>query len=133
MGLAGGVEAAPMTNDTYRISARGNGYTDATTIQDYVYLKAAETTLGAGQTHFTIVNGTDRTDNAVGQTAGSFTNYGGMAWYNPGITYNIVKPGEDLIIRVWTPGPKDMLPPNTYAAQQIYENINPRVKRSKDG
>ena len=43
MGLRGGVEAQRMTVDTYRIIARGNGYTGGTTIQDYTMLKAAET------------------------------------------------------------------------------------------
>ncbi len=50
MGFAGGVAAVPVTSDTYRVSARGNGCTDATTVQDYVLLKAAETAIGAGQT-----------------------------------------------------------------------------------
>jgi hypothetical protein len=38
MGFAGGVAAQRMTNDTYRIVARGNGYTGSTTIQDYTML-----------------------------------------------------------------------------------------------
>jgi hypothetical protein len=133
MGLTGGVDAAPMAADTYRISARGNGYTGATTIQDYAFLKAAETTLAAGKTHFTILSGTDRTDKAYGQTAGTFSTYGGIGWYNPGYTYDIVKPGEDMVIHVWSPGPKDALPPGTYNAQQVFDNISPRVTRAKNG
>lgn len=134
MGLMGGVAAAPIANDVYRISAQGNGYTEATTIQDFVLLKAAETTLEAGQTHFTIVDNRDSTDRAVGQTAGTFNNYGGgFMTYNPGISYNIVKPGEDLMVRVWTPKKGEAIPSNTFAAQEVFNNINPRVKRSKDG
>src|SRR6185503_20266800 len=56
MGFAGGVSAERMTADTFRIVARGNGYTDATTIQDYALLKAAETTVAAGGTHFVVVS-----------------------------------------------------------------------------
>ena len=130
----GGVAAAPITSDIYRISASGNGYTDATTIQDYALLKAAEITLGAGKTHFTIVGDKDATSTAYGQTGGSIQNWGGgFVTYNPGITYDIVKPGQDLMVRVWTPGPKDALPPNTFNAREVFDNINPRVKRSKDG
>lgn len=134
MGLMGGVAAAPIANDTYRISASGNGYTDPTTIQDFALLKAAETTLEAGKTHFTIVGDRDATSTTTQNTGGSFNNYGGgFVSYNPGINYNVVKPGQDLMIRVWTPGPKDMMPPNTFSAQEVFNNINPRVKRSKEG
>jgi hypothetical protein len=134
MGYMGGVAAAPIANDVYRISAQGNGYTDATTIQDFALLKAAETTLGAGHTHFTIVDNRDSTDRAVGHTAGTFNNWGGgFMTYNPGISYNIVKPGEDIMIRVWTPKKGETIAPNTFNAQEVFNNINPRVKRSKDG
>lgn len=135
MGLTGGVEAMPITNDVYRISARGNGYTDSTTIQDFVLLKAAETALGAGQSSFTILGGQDASSNAYGQTPGTFNSsvIGNNIFttYNPGYTYDIVKPGQDVNIRVWSPGSKDVLPPNTFNAQQVFDNINPRVKRSK--
>jgi hypothetical protein len=133
MGFAGGVAAVPVTSDTYRVSARGNGFTDATTVQDYVLLKAAETAIGAGQTHFTIINNRDATSTSYGQTSGSFNNWGGgFVTYNPGITYDIVKPGEDLMVKVWTPKKGEVLPPNTFNAQEVYANINPRVKRSKE-
>jgi hypothetical protein len=135
MGIGGGVTAAAVTSDTYRISARGNGYTDATTIQDYSLLKAAETTLAAGRTHFAILSGADATSRSYGQTAGTFnTNfYGNSAFttYNPGYTYDIVKPGEDLMIRVFTPRQGQAIPPNAFNAQEVYDNINPRVKRTE--
>lgn len=131
MGATGGVAAAPIASDVYRISARGNAYTDQTTVQDYVLLKAAETALGVGKTHFTILGTTDATSNSVGQTAGSFSNYGGFVTYNPGFTYDIIKPGQDVMIRVWTPAANETIPPNTFNAQEVFNNINPRVKRSK--
>ncbi len=55
MGFDGGVSAAPIGNDMYRISARGNGYTDSTVVQDYVLLKAAETAIQAGHSHFIVL------------------------------------------------------------------------------
>lgn len=119
--------AAPVTNDVYRISARGNGYTDATTIQDYALLKAAETTLGAGKTYFEVINARDATASTTQQTAGSFNRgiFGGIV-YNPGFNYDIVKPGEDMMIRV-----SNVAGPTSYKAQEVYNNINPRVKRPK--
>ena len=44
MGFTGGVAAEQMSANVYRIKSRGNGYTSNSTIQDYVLLKAAETT-----------------------------------------------------------------------------------------
>tara|TARA_R110002020_G_scaffold161283_3_gene346238 strand:- start:3247 stop:3729 length:483 start_codon:yes stop_codon:yes gene_type:complete len=135
MGAMGGVMAAPVTNDTFRISARGNGYTDATTIQDYSLLKAAETTLGAGKSHFQILSGNDVTRTAEVQTPGTFnTNFFGntaFTTYNPGYSYDVVKPGEDLLIRVFTPARNAALPPNSFPAQEVFDNINPRVTRPK--
>lgn len=128
MGAMGGVMAAPVTNDVYRISARGNGYTDATVIQDYVLLKAAETTLAAGKTHFEVINGRDATSSTTQQTAGTFGRglFGGIS-YSPGFSYDIVKPGEDMMIRVFNGGSAAV--PNSYNAQEVFNNINPRVKR----
>jgi hypothetical protein len=134
-GLLGGIDAVPVTNDTYRISALGNGYTSAGTITDYVLLKSAELALGKGVTSFTILGGKDTTYQSAVQTPGtlSMSTIGStsFATYNPGFSYNIVDPGQDVMVRVWSPGPKDMLPPNTFPAQQVFDNINPRVKRSK--
>lgn len=107
MGYDGGVSAAPITNNAYRISARGNGFTDPPTVQDYSLLKAAEVTLQSGHTHFIVVDSSNATTRDFGQTPGTFqTNViGSTAYttYNPGVTYDIVKPGQDLLIQVGTP------------------------------
>ena len=134
-GLTGGVSAVPITNDTFRISARGNGYTDASTVQDYTLLKAAETTLAQGATHFMVMGANDATRNEVGSTPGTMqTNvYGNTAFttYNPGVTYNIVKPGQDVIIQVLKLAVGAAPPPGAFNAQEIFNNINPRVVRPK--
>jgi hypothetical protein len=135
MGGTGGVTAAPITNDTYRISAPGNGYTDPTAIQDYALLKAAEVTLQSGNTHFIIVDGKDATSRNVGQTLGTFqTNMIGntaFTTYNPGISYDIVKPGQDVIVQTFSVSAGAAPPPGAMNAQQVYDNINPRVLRPK--
>ena len=59
MGFSGGVSAQQMTADTFRIVARGNGYTDTTTIRDFAMLKAAEATRQNGGTHFILIGGED--------------------------------------------------------------------------
>src|SRR6516225_5090710 len=95
MGFMGGVEAQRMTADTYRIVARGNGYTGATTIQDYTMLKAAETTKQAGGTHFAIISAADasRTGTVVTPGQAQTSVVGNMAFttYSPAMAYNYVK------------------------------------------
>ncbi|CAD7044671.1 hypothetical protein REJC140_03851 [Pseudorhizobium endolithicum] len=134
MGATGGVSAMPITSDTYRIVSRGNGFTDSTTVQDYSLLKAAETALSTGNTHFAVVSSADATRNEYGQTSGYMqTNViGNTAYttYNPGQTYNIVKPGQDLIVRFFD-SKKGPVPPGAWSAQEIYDNISPRVMRPK--
>lgn len=135
IGATGGVSAFAITNDTFRISSRGNGYTDPTLVQDYSLLKAAETTLQSGGTHFLVITGKDTTNRSFGQTPGTFnTNvYGNTTFttYNPGITYDIVKPGEDLLIQVLKVPTGTNAPVGAFDAQQVFDNINPRVVRPK--
>jgi hypothetical protein len=132
MGFAGGVRAEPVMTDVYRIIASGNGYTSADRVQDFALLKAAETTLGAGGNYFTIVNEADRTSVAVGQTPGTVqTNVIGrtaFTTYSPGATYNIVKPGETVMIRVLRLKPGEAPPPGAFPAQDIANTIGPRLR-----
>jgi hypothetical protein len=97
-------------------------------------LKAAETTLATGGTHFAIVNQTDRTKIDVGQTPGTAqTNVVGntaFTTYTPGATYNIVKPGEALMIRVLRLKPNEPPPPGAFPAQDIANTIGPRLKQN---
>src|SRR5688572_19690822 len=72
MGLMGGVEAQPITGDIYRIQARGNAYTDAARVQDFVLLKAAETTLAVGKTHFLLGASSDATRVGTFRTPDTF-------------------------------------------------------------
>ena len=129
----GGVVAQQITSDTYRISARGNGYTGSTTVQDYMLLKAAETTKTAGGTHFVVISAADASRTGFGQTQGSITTnvIGNTAYttYNPGVTYQIAKPGEDAYIRVLTLPAGAATPAGAFAADEIISFIGPRVRR----
>jgi hypothetical protein len=132
MGFAGGVAAEPVMTDVYRIVARGNGYTAQARVQNFVLLKAAETTLGAGGSHFIVLDQSNQTNVAVGQTPGSLqTNvYGRTAFttYTPGTTYNIVKPGQDVMIRVVRLKPGETPPPGAFPAQDIANTLGPRLR-----
>lgn len=127
MGFAGGVEAQMITNDTARISARGNGYTDRARITDFVLLKSAETALAGGFTHFTILNTADASRTGAIATPSSITTnvYGNTAvsTYNPGSVETFIKPGQDVLVKFCTDGKEKCagLP-----AKEILQNLGPR-------
>jgi hypothetical protein len=132
MGFTGGVSAEQITKDTYRIVARGNGNTRSTTIQDYALLKAAETTKDAGATHFVIISAADATTAATVVVPGtSTTTFSGNTAYttrSAGYVDNIIKPGQDVHIRVLKLAPGQQMP-GAYSADEIIQFIGPRVKR----
>jgi hypothetical protein len=132
MGFTGGVSAEQITKDTYRIVARGNGNTRSTTIQDYALLKAAETTKAAGATHFAIISAADATTSDTIVVPGtSTTTFSGNTAYttrSPGYVDNIIKPGQDVHIRVLKLASGQQVP-GAYSADEIIQFIGPRVQR----
>lgn len=132
IGFTGGVAAQQVTADTWRIQARGNAYTNAATVQDYVLLKAAETTQAAGATHFQIINAADASRASTIVTPGSSTTtiVGRQAFTTtaPGSVDTVIKPGQDVYIRVLKlpPGPT---PQGTYSAVEIIQFVGSRVER----
>ena len=128
----GGVSAEPVMTDVYRIIAHGNGYTSPDRVQDFALMKAAETTLAAGGNYFVVVDEKNRTSVVSGETAGTSTTSvigrTAVTTYSPGATYNIVKPGEALMIRVLRLGPKDTPPPGAFPAQDIVNTMGPRLR-----
>lgn len=127
MGATGGVSAAPITDDLWRISARGNLYTEATTIQDHVLLKAAETTLAAGRTHFVIVGKEGRGARGLSSPAAfgggvEQSNYGLLAAGRRG-------PSEDLMIRLLPTNASTEDRAEALEASRLVANIGPRVKK----
>lgn len=134
MGFTGGVAAQQMTADTWRIQARGNGYTNASTVQDYVLLKAAETTQAAGATHFQIISAADasRASTIVTPGTSSTTFVGNQAFTTtaPGSVDTVIRPGQDVYVRVLKlpPGPT---PQGVYSAAEIIQFVGSRVERPK--
>lgn len=134
MGFSGGVSAEQVTADTYRIIARGNGYTSNTTIQDYALLKAAETTKQAGATHFLVVSAANASSRGSVTTPGSAqtTFSGNVAYttYQPGQTHEFVRPGQDAYIRVVRLRQGEAPPAGAMNADEIIQFVGSRVKRS---
>jgi hypothetical protein len=132
MGFSGGVAAQQITADSWRIQSRGNSYTGSSTVQDYVLLKAAETTRDAGGTHFQIVSAADASRASTVVTPGTSTTsfVGNQAFTTtmPGSVDTVIKPGQDVYIRVLKlpPGPT---PQGVYSAAEIIQFVGSRVQR----
>lgn len=112
MGFTGGVSAAQIGPNQWRITAAGNAYTDADTISDFAMRKAAETTLEQGYEWFGIVSSEDRTRSELGSfTTPSTTNFsasqfgntvsGTSTTYGGGTSvYSMTKPGRSMVIEM---------------------------------
>lgn len=115
LGALGGVSAAQTGKDTFRISARTNGFTDPAAAQDFVLMKAAETAQENGATHFAIVDETDvtRTSYVVTGSAAARIRF----------------PAQDTNIRIFTLKPGQKPPPGAYLAEDTIRFVGPRLKR----
>jgi hypothetical protein len=132
MGLAGGVTAEQLTADTWRIVARGNAYTGGTRVQDFVLLKAAETTRAAGGKYFVISASQDasRRDTMVSPPSAETTFVGNSAYttFKPESVNTYVHPGQDTYIQVLRLPPGAQPPPGALSADEIIQYIGPRLK-----
>lgn len=138
-GFQGGVRAAALGGDNYRVEANLNGYSSAGMAQDYLLLKAAETALQNGAVGFVIQSAQDTTKSSTYVTPGrSYTTasaYGvGNSVYGESTTTysasqieSIEKPGGMLFITLV----RDPVPPGLsfIKASEIVAAIGPRVKR----
>ena len=133
MGFTGGVAAEQITADTWRIRARGNAYTGNSTVQDYVLLKAAETAQASGATHFQIISAADasRASTVVspGTSTTTFVGRSAFTTTSPGSVDTVIKPGEDVYVRILKQLPPGPLPPGTYSAAEIIQFVGSRVQR----
>lgn len=133
MGFAGGVAAQQMPAETFRIVSRGNSYTNTTDVQDYLMLKAAETTVQNGGTHFSVISAADasRTSQVVtsGTARTTFTGNTATTTYDPPKVTSLFKPGEDAYIRVYKANADQAPPPGAISAAEIIRFVGSRVKR----
>ena len=128
MGFTGVVAAEQVTADTWRIKARGNAYTGSSTVQDFVLLKAAETTVAAGGTHFMLISSSDASRSGVivspGQSTTTFSGNQAFTVTTPGDASQYIKPGQDTYIRV-VKGTQ----PGALSAAEVIQFTGARVKR----
>jgi hypothetical protein len=128
-----GVQALQMSADTWRIEARGNAYTNANLVKDYMLLKAAETTKQQGGSHFIIVEQADASTKSSTITPGArqSTLVGATRYstYTPATISRQMLPGQDAYIRVITATGSEPLPPEAKSADEIIKYIGGRIPR----
>ena len=112
-GLLGGVKVTPQDSGIYLVEAGGNGYTSPARVRAFALLKAAETTLENGATHFEIVKATDKTSR--------------QQLYTSGGVINVRKPGLELAIALHT-GPASEPSVQLLDAQQVVGKIRPALE-----
>jgi hypothetical protein len=122
MGFTGGFEEIKLSQDTYRISVSGNGFTSRSRAENIALLRAAELTIQDGYERFAVLGGrvsqefsgtTNITVNRIGNTAIAS---GG----DP-----IFKPGGDLVIRMVAKG--DPAFATALDAQLIQSQLRPKL------
>jgi hypothetical protein len=128
-----GVQALQMSADTWRIEARGNGYTNANLVKDWMLLKAAETTKQQGGSHFVIVEQADASTRSTTITPGArqSTLHGATrtSTYTPAIINRQMNPGQDAYIRVIKVEADQAAPPDARSADEIIKFIGGRIPR----
>ena len=128
-----GVQALQMSADTWRIEARGNGYTNANIVKDWMLLKAAETTKQAGGSHFVIVEQADASSKSTMITPGArqTTQRGATqtSTYTPAVVSRQLNPGQDAYIRVIKVAADQPAPADAKSADEIIKFIGGRTPR----
>lgn len=123
-----GVIAERMSDRTLRITAQGNNFTSENQIFDYLMLKAAETTIELGGTHFVVTNAADLSRYQVVSSPGVF--FGGV--YVPPTASLASFPGATIIIVFGTPVDASAAAlPGMIDAAEVVRNIGPRVYAAK--
>lgn len=99
--LSGGFTETQLDKNVFRVSFKGNGYTNADRAEEMALLRSADLTLRNGFTHFVIVDGKSRADFGTyttpiqSTTTGSASVYGNTAY---GRTTTTTTGGQSFLI-----------------------------------
>lgn len=126
----GGYEDLKLNNDTYRVSFRGNGYTDQEKVFQYALRRCAELTKKEGYQYFVILDTTYSSKKSTFKTPESSqsnaTYTGGYGYinenrnteYTGGNTFTTRKHQTAMIIQMW-----HNLQPNSFDANIVLNNF----------
>jgi hypothetical protein len=126
-GLFGGYSDMRIQGNIYRVSFRGNGFTNFQRASDLALLRCADLTLEQGGKYFSVVDSAFSTETyttpVTSHTSGTANISGGTATYSGNTTYSggqtYYKPLTTFVIEVFTEKPQQAV----YDAQQVRANI----------
>lgn len=135
-GFGGGYEDIRLSDDTFEIRARGNGYSSEAHTRNIVLLRASELAIQNGFSHFMILDGsmksTERTFTTPGSinTTGQASVYGNTIYgtsnsiYTPPQAHRVTNQHGAALVKMFR-GPA----PNALDAQLIYNQLHPKLAK----
>ncbi len=134
-GAMGGFKETRLSENMYRVTFNGNGFTDRTRSADFVLLRSAEITLQNGYRYFTIIDAhrdtatsyhTNPTYTTVNANTYGNTMYGTATTYGGGVN-TITKPSNSNTIVMYKKKPKGLV----YDAKFINISFKNKYKLNK--
>lgn len=132
--FSGGFSETQLDKNVFKVTFKGNGYTQSERAEDFALLRSAELTLKHGFSHFAIVDGRQSADYGVmttptqSYTTGSVTAYGNTAYGSArttttgGQSFIIKKPSSTNTIVCFNGKPENGM--FVYDAQFIYNSLS---------
>lgn len=132
--FSGGFSETQLDKNVFRVTFKGNGYTQSERAEDFALLRSAELTLKHGFSHFAIVDGRQSADYGVmttptqSYTTGSVTAYGNTAYGSArttttgGQSFIIKKPSSTNTIVCFNGKPENGM--FVYDAQFIHNSLS---------
>lgn len=138
-GFSGGYSETQLDSNVFRVSFRGNGFTNRDKAADLVLLRSAELTLTNGFKYFSVIDADSYTSTSqistptTSYTNAHLTSYGNTAYGTAttttygGQSYNISKPTSTNTIVCFKERPTNGF---SYSAEFIYKNLSQKYGRS---
>lgn len=132
--FSGGFSETQLDKNVFRVTFKGNGYTQSERAEDFALLRSAELTLKHGFSHFAIIEGRQSADYGVmttptqSYTTGSVSAYGNTAYGSArttttgGQSFVIRKPSSTNTIVCFNGKPENGM--FVYDAQFIYASLS---------
>lgn len=132
--FSGGFSETQLDKNVFRVTFKGNGYTQSERAEDFALLRSAELALKHGFSHFAIVDGRQSNDYGVmttptqSYTTGSVTAYGNTAYGSAhttttgGQSFLIKKPSSTNTIVCFNGKPENGM--FVYDAQFVYDSLS---------
>lgn len=136
-GLSGGYTETQLSQNVYRVSFKGNGFTHAETADDMALLRSAELMLEKGFPFFLIENGSSRTNymtvtspvraNTTGTIDANSNTFRARTTFSGGNTTMIQSPTTTNVVMGFKEKPESG--GIVFESRQVFDSLAPKYKR----